>query len=165
MSGEEKAMQEGGAEEKAPAGFSPITSQEEMDRRIGERLQRAKKQWADENKEAFEKAKAYDEWQEQNKSELEKERDRADALQQELDERRQADLIAGWKRQVSEETGVPADVLRGTTEEEIREHAGSLKPHFEASHSGFVGSDGFAASKKAEKSTAAQFASALDGII
>lgn len=35
---------------------------------------------------------------------------------------------AGWVKQVSEKTGVPANALRGNTLEELQEHAAILKP-------------------------------------
>jgi hypothetical protein len=36
--------------------------------------------------------------------------------------------IDAWKTQVSKDTGVPADVLRGTDLEDIQAHAAALKP-------------------------------------
>lgn len=159
----ESTNPEGNQSESMPAGFSPIESQEELDRRIKDRLNRAEKQWREKNNDVFEKAKAYDEWQEQNKSDLEKEKERNEQLQKELDERNLRDQISDWKKAASEETGVPAEVLRGSSEEEIKAHADALKPHFEKEKSGFVGSDGFTPKEKA-KSTASQFADALDGI-
>lgn len=48
-------------------------------------------------------------------------------------------------QKVSSETGVPVELLRGTTEEELTAHAEALKPYVEKPSVPYVGSDGFAA--------------------
>lgn len=150
--------------ESSPAGFSPITTQEDFDAAIKARLDRQKKSFEDAHKDEFEKARLYDEIQEGNKTELEKAKERTAELESELDLIKKRDQIIKWKTEISKETGVPVDVLRGETEEEIQVHADSLKSHF-ANRSGFVSSDGFAPSRTEKRSTAAQFADAVDGII
>lgn len=150
--------------ESSPAGFSPITTQEEFDAAIKARLDRQKKSFEESHKEDFQKAKLYDEIQEGNKTELEKAKEETARLESELEAIRKRDQIASWKNEISKETGVPVDVLRGDTEEDIQAHAESLKSHF-TTKSGFVSSDGFAPSKTEKRSTASQFAAALDGII
>lgn len=55
-------------------------------------------------------------------------------------------------KKVSEETGVPAELLRGTSEEELKAHAEALKAYIGKPSAPFVGSDGFAAgAAKAEE--------------
>lgn len=66
---------------------------------------------------------------------LAKEKQRADALQTEKDQRE-------WRESISEETGIPAKLLHGATLEEMRESAEALKPYFEKADSGYVPSDG-----------------------
>lgn len=151
--------------ESSPAGFSPITSQEELNAVIKGRLERQQRSFEEAHKEEFEKAKAYDELQEANKTELEQAQERTQELENELEKIKKRDQIAEWKRDISKETGVPEDVLRGETIEDIQAHADSLKSHFENVKPGFVSSDGFAPAKTEKASTASQFAAALDGII
>lgn len=151
--------------ENSPAGFSPITTQEEFDAAIKARLERQQRSFEESHKEEFEKAKAYDEIQEGNKTELEKAKERTAELESELEAIKRRDQIASWKREISKETGVPEDVLRGETEEDIQAHADSLKTHIANVKPGFVSSDGFAPSKSEKASTASQFANALDGIL
>ena len=73
------------------------------------------------------------------------------SLTAELEGYKQKELVRELARKVSEETGVPADVLRGTTEEELMAHAESLKSLIGKPSAPFVSSDGFAASKEQQK--------------
>lgn len=161
----ENAAQTNGAvdqmDEKDPAGFSAITTQEDFDRAIQDRLARAEKSWERKNKDIFEKARAFDEMEEKNKSDLEKALERTNELETELNEIRMRDQIAEWKKAASNETGVPIEVLRGSSEEEIRNHAEALKPHFDKP-SGFVGSDGFAVNQNKTRNTSNLFAEAIE---
>lgn len=67
-------------------------------------------------------------------------------LSAELEVYKQKELLRELAEKVSEETGVPANVLRGTSEEELRSHAESLKSLIVTPSAPYVGSDGFAAS-------------------
>lgn len=108
--------------------FSPITSQEEFDRLIKERIERAKKSAVPDDYEAMKaKAAKFDEIEEANKSELEKATSRAEAAEKELATLRHQAELDGWKAAASQATGVPASVLRGDTEEEIMAHAEVIK--------------------------------------
>lgn len=62
--------------------------------------------------------------------ELEAQRKRADAAEAELSGYRERERRAAWARKASEKYGVPAEVLRGSTEKELAEHARALQPHF-----------------------------------
>ena len=151
--------------ESSPAGFSPITTQEEFNAAIKARLERQQRSFEEAHREEFEKARAYDEIQEGNKTELEKAQERTAELENELEAIRKRDQLIEWKREISKQTGVPEEVLRGDTWEEIEAHADSLRSHIAQARPGFVSSDGFAPSKTESASTASQFAAALDGII
>jgi hypothetical protein len=121
----------------ASADFKPITSQEDLNRLIADRIKRAEAKFAD-YKDAKTKAQQYDAMVESQKTELQKIQERAEAA-----EKRAADLeaaeaqriadaeaakqIESWKADVAKKTGVPVDVLRGTTQEDIAAHAESLK--------------------------------------
>lgn len=84
-----------------------------------------------------EKANKYDEMEEANKSELQKATERADSLQQKLETLEKAENIRKIREKVATETGVPANLLYGETEEACRTIAdginafklGSTKPN------------------------------------
>jgi len=62
-----------------------------------------------------------------DKTELQRERDAREAAQREAAELRAEREVEGWKAQISKKFGIPADVLRGSTLDEIEDHAASLK--------------------------------------
>ena len=100
-------------------------TQEELDRIVGERLQRERAKYAD--FEALkEKASKFDQIEEQSKSELQKVTERADALQKELDGMKKADAIRLVRESVAQETGVPVNLLHGETKEECEEIAKAI---------------------------------------
>lgn len=100
-------------------------TQEELDRIVGERLQRERAKYAD--FEALkEKASKFDQIEEQSKSELQKVTERADALQKELDGMKKADAIRLVRESVAQETGVPVNLLHGETKEECEEMAKAI---------------------------------------
>lgn len=109
------------------AEFQPITSQEEFDRALGQRLARERAKFAD-YAELKEKAAKFDEAEQAAKSELEKAIERADAAEKKAAQLEAANQVAAWKQEVSAETGVPAAVLAGSTREEIAEHAAQIVP-------------------------------------
>lgn len=112
-------------------GFTPITSQEEFDKVLSRRLTRAEKSAREkvisELAPELEKAKQYDALQEANKSELEKANERAASAEAEVAKYKHRDQISTWANEVSQETGIPANVLRGDTKEELQAHAEALK--------------------------------------
>ena len=75
------------------------------------------------------KAEKFDELEEANKSELQKVTERAKALESELKDMKQAESIRTIKTKVATETGVPAELLNGTTEEECRAQAEAIKAY------------------------------------
>ena len=101
--------------------FQPITSQEALDKIIGQRIDGVKKKYA-----GFEdlKAKAvkFDEFQEASKTELQKVSERALQLEVELASEREH---AG-KATVAAAKGVPVSALSGSTPEEWEEAADAL---------------------------------------
>ena len=100
-------------------------TQEELDRIVGERLQRERAKYAD--FEALkEKASKFDQIEEQSKSELQKVTERADALQKELDGMKKADAVRLVRESVAQETGVPVNLLHGETKEECEEMAKAI---------------------------------------
>lgn len=111
-----------------PSGnFTPPATQADLDRIIGERVARERAKYAD-YADLKDKATKYDEVVEADKTELQKEREAREAAEANAQRLQAAVDIAGWKAEVSKATGVPADVLAGSTKEEIEAHAEVLKP-------------------------------------
>ena len=89
--------------------FKPITSQEELNKRIGERIAGVKKKYADYD-ELRSKATEFDKLQEASKTETQKRDERISALEKEL--------TAERKKVYASERKVPAKFLAGDTPEE-----------------------------------------------
>lgn len=101
-------------------------TQAELDKIVGERLsrERAKYEGFDELKA---KAAKFDEMEEANKTELQKMSEKAQALQTELDSLKKAATIRDLRDKVAKETGVPASLLTGDTEEACKAQAEAIK--------------------------------------
>jgi hypothetical protein len=107
-------------------------TQEEVDKIVGDRLQRERAKYAD--FEALkEKAAKFDEAEQAQKSELQKATERAEALQKELDNLKHADSVREIRNKVATETGVPASLLNADDEEGCKVQAKAIlefaKPH------------------------------------
>lgn len=100
-------------------------TQEELDKIVGERLSRDRAKYAD-YEELKLKAEQLDKITEANKSELQKATERAEALQNELNGLKKANEIRNVRDKVAGETGVPAALLTGETEEECEAQAKSI---------------------------------------
>ena len=109
--------------------FKPIESQEALDAVIRERLERARKtereKYADYD-DLKAKAQKWDEQQEAGKSELDKARDEIARLTSEKRARDKADKASALRAKVAEETGVPASIIAGDTEEDMKSFAASV---------------------------------------
>lgn len=73
-----------------------------------------------------EKAAKYDEQVEANKTDLQKATERADSLQAELDAIKSAEQIRTMREEVATATGVPANLLTASTQEECEAQAQAL---------------------------------------
>lgn len=100
-------------------------TQAEMDAVLGERLARERAKYADYDA-LKEKAEAYDAAAEANKSDLQKATERADALEKELKAIKQANQERELREKIATETGVPASLLRGSSEEDLRSQAEAI---------------------------------------
>lgn len=100
-------------------------TQAEVDAIVGDRLKRDRQKYADYDT-LKEKADKFDAMEEANKSELQKAVERGDALQVELDKLKGANAIRELRNKVAEETGIPAHLLTGKTEDECREQAEAI---------------------------------------
>ena len=113
-------------EQTAPEAQEKTFTQAELDSIVSDRLQRERSKYAD-YKALKEKAEAYDKFTEANKSELEKANERAAALQKELDDLKQAAAVRTIREQVSKDTGVPAELLTATTEDDCKAQAEAIR--------------------------------------
>ncbi len=100
------------------------------------------RKWEKQAKANKEKADAYDKLQEEAKSDLQKATERAEKAERELSEANAAREISELRSKVSAETGVPAELIKGTDEESMSASAKALvawaKPT--APHAGKPGS-------------------------
>lgn len=101
--------------------FNPISSQEELDQIIQARIARERNKFADYD-DIKAKAERLDEIEEANKSEIEKKEELLKALQVENETLK----LEALRSRVAAEKGVPANLLNGTTEEEINAAADAL---------------------------------------
>ena len=115
-------------EEKPERTFT----QAEVNTIVSERLGKERSKYADyETYKA--KAEKYDAAEEASKSELQKAVEKAEALQKKYDELKRANDVQTIRAKVSQDTGVPAELLSGATEDECAEQAKAIlafaKPH------------------------------------
>jgi len=108
------------ATESAPA-FEAITSQEELDKILGQRLARQKAQYAG-YAEYKAKAEKYDEFEQSQKTELERAQEALKAAEARASAAEQASL----RSEVAREKGVPSASLIGATREELEASADQL---------------------------------------
>lgn len=100
-------------------------TQAELDDIIKSRLAKERAKYGD-YETLQQKAQKFDEMEEASKSELQKATERADALQKQLDEITQANVIRDIREKVANDTGVPATLLTGNTEESCMEQANRI---------------------------------------
>lgn len=107
-------------------GF-PIETQEQFDEMVKERVDRAKRSAIPEDYEDLKaKAARLDEIEEQGTVELRKAREEAAAAQRELEALRARDERLALARKVAKAKGVPAELVHGSTEEEMEGYADQL---------------------------------------
>lgn len=100
-------------------------TQEEIDQIIGARLAKIRATYSD-YEDLKAKAAKFDEIEEASKTELQKMTERADALQAELEGMKKARDLRDLRDKVAKETGVPANLLSGETEEACQEQAKAI---------------------------------------
>ena len=100
-------------------------TQAEVDAMIGERLSRERAKYAD-YEQIKAKADQYTAQEEAAKSDLQKALDKAAKLQSELDGLKKSNAARDARDKVSAETGVPASLLTGETEEACKAQADAI---------------------------------------
>lgn len=104
-----------------PPEFTPIQSQDDLNKVINDRLRREREKFSD-YEDAKRKASEFDKLQEKNKTDLEKEQTRAT----EAEKRAEAAEAKTLKAEVALAKGIPAKFLVGSTKEELEAHADEL---------------------------------------
>lgn len=108
----------------APEGgesFTPITSQEDLNRVLAARLEREREKFSD-YEDLRAKAEKFDAAEDAAKTELQRATERAEAAEKERDQAR-ADAM---RESVAREKGVPVDVLQGSSKEDLEASADAL---------------------------------------
>lgn len=126
-------------------GFTPITSQEQLNAVIQRRIERAEAKAAErfaDYDELKAKAERFDEAQEAGKTELQRALDKAAKAEARLKALERDRQVAQWRAQVAKETGVPSDALRGDTLDDIRAQAEAIAPLIQAAGRPVVAGDG-----------------------
>lgn len=102
--------------------FEAITSQEDFDKAIQARIARERAKIPADYDELKAKASEFEKWQESQKTEAQKQAERLAEI-----ERENAELKTGKTRaEVAAAKGVPADLLAGSTQEELEASADAL---------------------------------------
>ena len=117
--------------EQGKNGFQPITSQEALDKIVGDRLARDRKNRAvpDDYEDLKQAAARLKEIEDGEKSELQKAEDRIAALEKQtadLEAEKQKAEQTALRSTVASDKGVPAHMLQGTTKEELEAFADEL---------------------------------------
>lgn len=137
-------------------------TQEQVNDIVSERLKRAEAKYEDYDA-LKEKAARLDELEEKNKTELEKATERAAALQGELDAIKKYNEVRAIREKVANETGVPVNLITGTTEEECSEQARAIAEF--AKPMGYPSvKDGGEVHQVTKRSTTEQFAEWLEQV-
>jgi hypothetical protein len=115
--------------------FTPITSAEQLNALLEKQKLEQSKQYSDYDdlKKAAEKLKAIED---KDKSEAELLNERLAQVQAELDEHKKRAESSILRGKIAKETGIAPELLRGDTEEEIKEHALQLAEYLSAQEKG-----------------------------
>lgn len=109
------------ADEAAESRFEPITSQEQLNRIISERIGRERRKYADYD-EMRAKAARFDELEKAQKTELEKAQERANRAEAKALE---AELRV-LRSEIAGKYSIPAELLQGANSEELEKSAAAL---------------------------------------
>lgn len=101
-------------------------TQDELNAIVSERIGRVKAKY-----EGFDELKAkaekYDQLEEANKTELQKASEKVAKLEAEIESMRKTEEVRTIREKVASETGIPANLLTGDTEDDCKEQAEAIK--------------------------------------
>lgn len=100
-------------------------TQEQVNAIVSDRLAREREKYKDYN-DLKNKAAEYDKQQEANKTELQKAQDKAEKLEKELSGLKEQEKIRQIRSKVSEQTGVPSELLTGGDEDACKTQAEAI---------------------------------------
>lgn len=103
-------------------------TQDEVNNIVAERLNRDRAKYAD-YESLKQKAEEFDKLQEANKTELQKATEKAEGLEKELAELKKANELQSIRQKISNETGVPVNLLTAETEDSIMEQAKAINAY------------------------------------
>lgn len=109
-------------------GQTRTFTQDEVNAIVGKRLAEEKGKYAD-YEEIKAKAAKFDEAEEANKSELQKAVERANNLEAELAGLKKSEEVRQTREKIATETGIPAHLLTGDTEEACKAQAEAIKAY------------------------------------
>jgi hypothetical protein len=109
----------------AQSGSGKTFTQEQLNSLLAKERKSTEAKFAD-YAEIKAKAAKLDELEDAQKSDLEKLTEELNAAKAERDQLKHAEEMRTWANEVSAETNVPASVLRGSTKEEMEEHAKAI---------------------------------------
>lgn len=141
--------------------FKPITSQEQLDSMLKDRLDRKEKAVRSEYgdyEDLKAKAQKYDEAQEAAKTELEKAQERAKKAEDELATMQAQKARAELAMKVSAATGVPANLIQGSDEATMTASANAIATFAKSQHPHVPGDKGGAATPPAPVTKASIYA-------
>lgn len=113
-------------QEDAQTPDTKTFTQAELDAVVKDRLKREREKYSD-YEDLKAKAAKFDEAEEANKTELQKVTERAKALEDELNGLKEAEKLRTMRAEVAKETGIPANLLTGSTEDECKAQAEAIK--------------------------------------
>lgn len=113
-------------QEDAQTTDTKTFTQAELDAVVKDRLKREREKYSD-YEDLKAKAAKFDEAEEANKTELQKVTERAKALEDELNGLKEAEKLRTMRAEVAKETGIPANLLTGSTEDECKAQAEAIK--------------------------------------
>ena len=138
-------------------------TQEEVNSIVAERLGRDRQKYADYDA-LKQKAEEFDKLQEANKSELQKALEKADSIEKKYNDLLKANEISAMRMKVSNETGVPLELLTEETEEECKAQAEKINAF--AMPKGYPKvSDGGEVQRTSSRSSREQFAELMNSIL
>lgn len=138
-------------------------TQAELNAIVQDRLNRERGKYADYDT-LKEKASKWDAAEEEGKTELQKAQDQAAALQKQVDAYKKSESLRTIREKVSQETGVPADLLWGETEDACKAQAQGILKYAKPDAYPEV-KDGGSPGKKSEGSTRDLFTSYFNSLM
>lgn len=159
---QEQALDQQGTASEPTQGastYTPPATQADLDRIVENRLQRERQKYSD-----YDQIKAQAGQVEGLVAERDSLRSQLETANTELSTYRSKDQKRQWATEVAQETGVPADILRGESKEEMLSHAASIKDHLVPS-APMIGSDGRLPQNQAKPTLQQTFADVMNNLV